>query len=493
MSLGGLAAELRREPELTSRLNPPFVLSAFDAQEASLLIVNDVLGTARLFETALPGGHAWSNRIGALVAFSGQPPRADAHAWRVLAATGWFLGATTAIEGVRQVRGASIIRASAKGGRVDVEERRHLDGLAELVRPRRRSLRRSAHEAADAALGLASDVGSAWSCPVRVDLSGGRDSRISAAAALAAGLDCEIATSDLEHGELDVVRDLLERAPGSRRHIVSPAETEPQDGLLDRVRALHLAHDGMRNPQAVLRTSIPIPHGPLEPPAISGHGGEVGHGFYYDSRAEVRAQRRGGREALLARLERSARKKHGVAGEDAYAAYLAEAAATLDEGEQLGLEGPVLLDFYYLSQRLANRSGLATRNERWSACSTPAFVRACFDLTPEQRLKNEMHRRVTAELMPTWKRVGYFEPGPSQPDTKRSRIWERPGHRDELTRLIDQDEAWGELFDAERVKGAWKDALDGRVHHHFEPVFTRIVWRAGFEDHLARLARSAAG
>lgn len=76
--------------------------------------------------------------------------------------------------------------------------------------------------------------------------------------------------------------------------------------------------------------------------------------------------------------------------------YRDEAEATLREGESLGLEGPALLDYYYLA-RLANRSGLTTRNERWSACSMPAFIRACFDLTPKERLSSEMHRRVVEQ------------------------------------------------------------------------------------------------
>ena len=486
-----MAGAIRRDPELAARLNPPFVLSLLALDEGSLLIANDLLGTARLFESELPGGRAWSNRIGCLVAFAGAEPRADERAWRVLAATGWFLGETTSVEGVRQLRGGTIIRAERAGGRAAVSERRNLQALSQLVAPRRARLGRSARDAAEAARELAREVGAAWDSPVRVDLSGGRDSRVSAAAALAAGIDCEMSTKDLEHGELGVVHELLAAAPSALTHSVSPVETEPKDSLLGRARALHLAHDGMRNPQALLRTSMPIPHGPLEPPALSGHGGEVGHGFYYSSSKELRALRRGGRDALIARLEKSARKKHHAASEEAYADYLYEAELTLAEGEALGLEGPVLLDFYYLTQRLAIRSGLATRNDRWSACSTPAFVRACFDLKPQERLRNEMHMRVTAELMPAWKRVPYFTPGADQPDTKRARIWERPGHREELTNLIEEGKTWHGLFDADVVRTAWRDALSGGVHPHYESVFTRIVWWAAFEEHLDRLSRSA--
>jgi hypothetical protein len=224
---------------------------------------------------------------------------------------------------------------------------------------------------------------------------------------------------------------------------------------------------------------------------MSGHGGEIGHGFYYSTAREVRSLKRGGRDALIGRLERAARKKHGAAHQDAYEVYLDEARITLDEGESLGLAGPALLDWYYLAQRLANRSGLATRNDRWSACSTPGFIRAAFDLSPRQRLGSAINRLAVAELLPGWEDAPYHEPEGDGTETKRPRIWEKPGHREELAEVIATDETWHDMFDAAIVKDAWRKALAGEVHHHFEPVFTRVVWRASYERHVNVLKAAA--
>jgi hypothetical protein len=408
-----------------------------------------------------------------------------------LAATGWFLGETTSLERVRQRRSATIIRATRSGERTQVATERNLDSLSELVRPRRIRLARSAKDAAQSAVELVEDVGAAWDCRVRVDLSGGRDSRVSAAAAIATGLDAELRTSDLEHGEVDLVRELIAAAPGNPDHSVKEPEREPEDSLAERLYGIHLVHDGMRNPQSLLRSSMPIPHGPLEAPVLSGHGGELGHGFYYSSPGEIRSLRRGGPEALLERLDKAARKKHGAAREDAYVTYREEAQRTLAEGAELGLKGPAQLDYYYLAQRLANRSGLTTRNERWSACSTPGFIRACFDLKPKDRLVSRMHRLVIAELLPAWARRPWYERPGDAPDTKRTRIWDKPGHRDELGAIIEHDETWHDLFDPAQVKAAWSEALAGDVHQHWESVFTRIIWRSTFERHLGVLDRAA--
>ena len=489
--LQAIAAHLLENAHEAVRLNPPFVAGAISGARDRLVIINDAIGAARLFELEVPGCRVWSNRIGALVAFAGERPQLDERAWQVLAATGWFLGETTSLERVRQLRSATIIRATRAGERTSVAIERNVEALGELVAPRRARLARSAREAAESALALVQDVGSAWDTRVRVDLSGGRDSRVSAAAAIAAGLDAELRTSDLEHGEVDLVRGLIERAPGNPDHSVKEPEHEPEDSLAERLGGIHLVHDGMRNPQSLLRSSMPIPHGPLEAPVLSGHGGELGHGFYYGSAGEIRRLRRGGFDALLDRLEKAARKKHGAANEEAYLVYRDEAERTLAEASDLGLKGPAMLDYYYLAQRLANRSGLTTRNERWSACSTPGFIRACFDLKPKDRLVSRMHRLVIAELLPAWADQPWYERPADAPDTKRTRIWDKPGHREELGAIVEHDESWHGLFDVAQVKAAWADAQAGDVHQHWESVFTRVIWRATFERHAALLDRAA--
>ena len=87
----------------------------------------------------------------------------------------------------------------------------------------------------------------------------------------------------------------------------------------------------------------------------------------------------------------------------------------------------------------------------------------------------------------------FFEPddaGP-MPETRRARIWEKPGHAEAVEEMIADGDAWPELFRRRPVRGAWKDARAGKGHQHWEAVFNRIVWREGFEEHLRELARAA--
>src|SRR5204863_8932989 len=175
-----------------------------------------------------------------------------------------------------------------------------------------------------------------------VDISGGRDSRISAADAVAANVPCRFVTGDQEPGEVEIARRLVEVAPRPIENGVTRPETDPDDDLRERVRAIHLVHDGMRNPQEIRRPmTLPLATGPIHP-TISGHGGEIAHGFYYPSPKKLAEVRDGGDSALVDRLEQAARQKHAAAHPDAYKTYRAALEEALAEGRRHALAGPVL-------------------------------------------------------------------------------------------------------------------------------------------------------
>ena len=143
-----------------------------------------------------------------------------------------------------------------------VTQREH-DGLRQLVSgselrlvgsPTRRPSRRASQAVAASRL---------WDAEApEVDLSGGRDSRVVAAAVVAAGIDARLHTSDVNPGEADVARQLVDAAPRPLEHDVKRAtdsEVKPRTTpLLERARNVHLVHDGMRHPQK-LRGEMALP------------------------------------------------------------------------------------------------------------------------------------------------------------------------------------------------------------------------------------------
>ena len=486
-----LAAVLDRRPREAAKLNAPFVAGIRNEAEGRLTIVNDSLGIGRLYEIETEAGWAWSNRLGALPIFAGVRPVADARGWGVLAAAGWFLGDTTPIAGTRKVPAGTVVAVASTAGATSVSSEQTAHRETELVAPRPRP----GNAVADAGAGvrdLAGSLSEVWRVPPVVDLTGGRDSRVSAAAAISAGLDADFKTVDNEAGEVDVVRDLIAAAPRRMRHTVNaPESEETADDLASRLAAIHLVHDGMRNPQEVRRPTV-LPHAGTVPPSISGHGGEIGHGFYYANRRQVWQLRHGGRDGLSERLMTAARRRHSAARPESYAAYGEECERVLATGTEVGVKGPSLLDYFYLAERLPHRSGLGARSGRYSACVVPAFVRASFDLRPGDRLGAKLHAAVVADLVPEWKAIPFFVSGSgAMPATRRARIWEKEEHAAEITQMIEEGRGWPEMLDPDRIREIWAEVRDGGGSADYEHVFYRLAWRAGYEEHLERLADAA--
>ena len=140
-------------------------------------------------------------------------------------------------------------------------------------------------EAANQAIGLARDLAELFAEPPTVDLSGGRDSRISAAAAVAAGIDCRFATGDR----------CQEPAPRPYRPATttfagaSAPSTWSTTGWETRRRS-------------AARCRFPSRSSPTRP-TLSGDGGEIARGFYYPSPGVLSEIRNGGEEDLAERLE----------------------------------------------------------------------------------------------------------------------------------------------------------------------------------------------
>jgi hypothetical protein len=298
-------------------------------------------------------------------------------------------------------------------------------------------------------------------------------------------------TGDTIPGEAEIASLLVAKAPVEVEHEIytpDPDEEHP-DPLLDRIERMHLVHDGLRNPQEVRRPTV-LPHAQVLPPTLSGHGGELGHGFYYPNPQRLRTLRRARSSGSIEQLERSARRSHSAAASQGYEEYLATCEDVLGEARDAGLRGPELLDYFYAAERLPHRSGLAARSGRTSACTVLEFVRGAFDLSPRQRLHARLHHDVISLLVPEWGGLPLFvsEGSGPLPEVRRRRIWDgREG--DELDGLIKGGGSWESCFDADRVREIWSAARAGEGRGDYEHVFYRVAWRAAFDRHLTTLER----
>ena len=483
-----LGRALAHDPSRIGALNSPLLLGICDAERDSLTLLNDQIGVARFYEMPFDGGCVWSNRLGALPIFAGVRPEADHRGWALLAAGGWFMSDSTPIAGARKVPAGSVVRVDRSG-----LVRRRTDALRELVTPREPRI----DEAADASGRQAIDVLRAVSAlsdrRLDIDLSGGRDSRVSAAAAIAGGIDAVFHTTEELVGETEIARRLVAAAPRPVRHVVRDAkERTVRQPLPTRAMNSHLVYDGITAPQA-LRRSERVLRGATPAPTIAGYGGGIAHGAPFYPRREVLDRiREQGERGPLRRLVKFCRRKHVAARDEVYEIARSEMRDTLAEGRRHGIDGPSLLDYFLLVDRFAFKTGLNRDSSTFSVFTTPAFVRAAFDLTPEQRLEASLHRRIIARLVPEWADIPFHRrDAPSEaPKIRRQRIWDTVD-AETVDEILADEHAWSTLFDPERTRAMWAEVRSGQGHSHHEQVFERLIWRQTYEEHLARLGRRA--
>jgi asparagine synthase (glutamine-hydrolysing) len=231
--------------------------------------------------------------------------------------------------------------------------------------------------------------------PVELSLTGGKDSRLVAAALVKAGVPVRGRTHGFDDHPDVVIAAEVARVLGIEHEVRVPAAPGQQVDVLGRIRATVLVADGMLS--AFENVGRPDPAFSRTVTA-GGHGGELLRGGYAETAAGRRAA--GPRAAEL--LRRLTTRHLGLLRRGAAAGYVASLApwtGALARGPLRALD-----DFY-----LVNRAG------RWSAAARQAYlIREClvqplFDdrvvlaaraVPLASRTSGELSRAVLAELCP---------------------------------------------------------------------------------------------
>jgi hypothetical protein len=250
--------------------------------------------------------------------------------------------------------------------------------------------------------------------PVELSLTGGKDSRLIAAALTAAKVPFvarthgfashpDVIVATMIARRLGVEHQVTEPRPAAREQAAEPAlpHTGDEADLLARLRSAVLVSDGMLS--AFENVGRPDPVAPAEPVQTGGHGGELLRGGYAPAAWSDRRPARAWSETRGAELfRRMVTRRVGLlrpaaAGE--YLASLAPFAATLPRGPLRTLD-----DFY-----LVNRAG------RWSAAARQAYlirsplvqpffsdrvVQAARAVPLPDRITDRLHRGVLSALAP---------------------------------------------------------------------------------------------
>jgi Asparagine synthase len=340
----------------------------------------------------IPGAAVASDRASWAAAVTGRLSEPDPVTVAAFLSLGYPVGAATPFRGVRALGARR--QLTVTGGRPVVSAARDEGASAG-----------SSEQVAAALVEAVQPLGE-LGVPVELSLTGGKDSRLIAAALTAAKVPFQARTHGFASHPDVIVAAMIASRLGVEHVVTEPRPAAPQQApdeadVLARLRSAVLVSDGMLS--AFENVGRPDPQVTTEPVQAGGHGGELLRGGYAPAAWSDRKPARAWSEARGAELfRRMITRRLGLlrpaaAGE--YLASLAPFAAMLPRGPLRALD-----DFY-----LVNRAG------RWSAAARQAYlireplvqpffadrvVRAARAVPLWDRITDRLHRAVLAALCP---------------------------------------------------------------------------------------------
>lgn len=462
---------------------PPFGMLAVESSRFALQ--TDWLGMCRIYESSSDGVRLYSNRPSLHGIFRAGRVRPDPSGWRQYTASGHFGADSSPIAGVRLFDpGERVVgERHDQTWTIKRELRFNVDTIVAAA-DKPANLQELVEVAGSGLTRVARSLSAYQSAPVTLGLSGGKDSRLIAAAFVAAGVPPQFSTNEDTAAEGQTARHLTDILARSRRMDVdhrfyragAPAVVTMQS-LAERARALLRTYD-CQFPSTYLNrpASRSLPAN-VRATSLSGAAGEIATGYWYPRDVDLSAVPDGA--TIRARLDKflgnatprqwqrtDVRDEHDCQVERLFA-----------RATHLGLIGYDILDYSYLIERTRRWVSSAYLVGTVTPLLTPEFVTAAFSMTAQQKASRSLHQQLIGNLIPEWRDIPFVSVSTGR--RRSTRVWEGDGlHL--LRRLVEcaQGDLSG-LLDRSALLATVERVTVGRGTHDDETAlqqFTMLVY-----------------
>ena len=475
-----LGIHLSENPQEISRFGAP--LGVLSYQNGTLRIANDVLALARLMEFRIGDFTVWCSRSGLAHIFAGVPPEKNIQALSGLAAINWAVGGHSPIGHGRHL--AAYTRITARRNGISREEY-HSTWVENALRNELPSPESAASE-----MQACLRVSEYFPRPPIADLSGGKDSRVIAAAALTAGVTKTILTVDKDPGEVDTARRLVSVYPEDVEHRIKPVATREslqEVELHDRLLGWATSHEGhMISLSAINQT----PHRRrLQKAArLNGLGGEAMQGGNFAPPAWRERAKGKGIEFSLRRTQAMAQRIPAV--RESRRDEVAESLAVrVRQAESMGLTSPIAhVGYIYLVEEMPYWSAPLAQREVLVPFFCAPLTRYMIHALPKPFEYGELHRLFLRHLIPAWKRVPFYRGSPAT--NRLPMLWERHDWPETQHQLMEAAEN-SAVFDPIAVADELSLVAGGQGGKPQHVAFSRILWEQAIETRRHEIGEAA--
>lgn len=296
---------LLKDKATLNDLTAPLLFSSINKENDELNIYTDILGVTRLYILETDKGIFWSDRPSALHIFSGHKAKMDLKSWQSYAVAGWFMDEDSPFENVYRVPPSTVISVKAESTNNLMNYMESTEGIKKLIIIDKNKTE-NIENLVTSILENLNNYLDLWNVDIKADISGGKDSRVSAASVLNSNaVNYSFRTINDIDEELNTSRMLLSKVQNnSKIELLDPElYIKEQPNLIERVDRLLFEYDG---DFSTMMISSPIietnDFKPLENIKINGFGVKIGKGTYYSNERCIKKLEVMGEDAAYYRL-----------------------------------------------------------------------------------------------------------------------------------------------------------------------------------------------
>lgn len=417
-----LGMKLACNPRSISKFSAPLGLITWTPNhDGKLTIVTDPLGYVRLFQFDFQDEAnltVWSTRAGLAHVFGGVQPEANFEAMSGMAISGWPTSGLTAIGTGTSLHPHAFVECA--GTRI-----RSSSFFNEwFVTSREAELPTPAQVADEMQANFT--VSNLYPKPLTCDLSGGKDSRVLAAAALTTGITDTLQTINNDSGELNTAKQLVSVAPFTINHRirnVAGSSELAKISATDYMLAWARTHEGFHIANSAIKSS-PLQTIRRGAARINGLGGEAMQGGNMSSVKWKEKVRGHGRTASELRV-RSIARKFDLSSDQAKNAVENQLLNHISEAESLGIVSAIgHMDYIYIRDKMPNWSLPFAEKHNILPFLSPSLLKYTIHSFEEPFPYGELHREFLRSLIPSWATIPFYKGSPRT--SLVPVIWERP-------------------------------------------------------------------